>query len=117
MSLEEVLVMVTCTKCGAQNDDDAKFCVNCGSVLEVRRERHRDTCFGHPEGRIERECFGLPYGGAIVGALIGLFIIISGTAMLLGQDISRFIGPFIVIVIGLLIVAGAIYGILRRTRR
>jgi tetrahydromethanopterin S-methyltransferase subunit E len=114
--VEEVLFMVTCTKCGAQNDEGAKFCVSCGARLEVVREKHRDTCFGQPRGRIENECFGLPYGGAIIGIIIGMFILLYGIAMLLGQDLSRYTGPFFVIIIGLLIVAGAIYGILRRTR-
>jgi hypothetical protein len=109
--------MITCTKCGAQNDEDAKFCVNCGARLEVRRERHGDTCFGRPEGRVEHECFGLPYGGAIIGIIIGMFIFVTGIAMLLSLDVSRVTGPFFVIVIGLLIVAGAIYGVLRRMGR
>jgi len=109
--------MVTCTKCGAQNDDDAKFCVSCGTRLEVRRERHRDTCFGQPEGRIEHECFGIPYGGAIIGIIIGMFIILSGFSMIWNLDIGRYTGAFFVIIIGLLIIIGAIYGILRRTGR
>jgi hypothetical protein len=112
--------MVTCAKCGVQNDEDAKFCVNCGAGLEVRRERHRDTCFGQPERRIEHECFGVPYGGAIIGIIIGLIIVVYGIAMILGQNIWptiwQYAGAFFVILIGLLIVVGAIYGILRRTR-
>jgi hypothetical protein len=109
--------MVTCTRCGAQNDEGARFCVSCGARLDVVRERHKDTCFGEPEGRVRDECFGLPYGGAIIGVIIGMFILLSGLAMLLGLDFSRYSGPFFVMVIGLLIVAGAIYGILRRARR
>jgi len=108
--------MVTCTKCGAQNEEDARFCVSCGARIEVRRERHRDTCF-EPEERIGHECFGLPYGGAIIGIIIGMFIIISGFAMIWELDIGRYTGAFFVMIIGLLIVAGAIYGILRRARR
>jgi tetrahydromethanopterin S-methyltransferase subunit E len=109
--------MVTCTRCGAQNDEGARFCVSCGARLEIVRGRHKDACFGQPEGRIQNECFGLPYGGAIIGIIIGMFILLSGLAMLLGLDFSRYSGPFFVIIIGLLIVAGAIYGILRRSRR
>jgi hypothetical protein len=109
--------MVTCTKCGASNEEDAKFCVNCGARLEVRRERHGDTCFGEPGGRIEHECFGLPHGGAIIGIIIGMFIILWGFNMIWNIEIGRYGGAFFVIVIGLLIVAGAIYGVLRRTRR
>jgi len=108
--------MVTCTKCGAQNEEDARFCVSCGARIEVRRERRRDGCF-EPEGRIEHGCFGLPYGGAIIGIIIGMFIIVSGFGMIWNLDIGKYMGAFFVVIIGLLIVAGAIYGILRRTRR
>ena len=108
--------MVTCTKCGAQNEEDAKFCVNCGARIEVRRERHGGSCF-EPEGRIEHECFGLPHGGAIIGIIIGMFIIVYGFGMIWELDIGRYTGALFVVIIGLLIVAGAIYGILRRTRR
>ncbi|MBS7657228.1 zinc ribbon domain-containing protein [Candidatus Bathyarchaeota archaeon] len=107
--------MATCTKCGTKNEEDAKFCVNCGARMEITRERHGDSCF-EPERRVERECFGLPYGGAIIGIIIGLLIIISGLSMIFELDLGRYAGAFFVIIIGLLIVIGAIYGILRRRR-
>jgi tetrahydromethanopterin S-methyltransferase subunit E len=109
--------MVTCPKCGASNEEDAKFCVNCGARLEVRRERHGDACFGEPERRMEHECFGLPYGGAIIGIIIGLVIIMSGISTLFGLNLWEHAWSFFVIIIGLLIVAGAIYGVLHRSRR
>ena len=108
--------VTTCTRCGAQNDEDARFCVNCGASLEVRRRRHEDTCFGQPEHRIERECFGLPYGGAILGLIFGAFIIIMGLSMLLQLDLGQYLGPFAVVIIGILIIAGALYGMTRRRR-
>ncbi|UCC33909.1 MAG: hypothetical protein JSW53_02595 [Candidatus Bathyarchaeota archaeon] len=61
-----------------------------------------------------QECFGLPYGGAIVGIMIGVIIIIAGISWLLGIDIWENIWPFIAIFFGVLIVAGAIYGLTRR---
>ena len=56
----------------------------------------------------------MPHGGVIIGIVIGLFIVILGLAQLAGQNISTYIGPFILILIGVLIVAGAIYGLSRR---
>jgi hypothetical protein len=56
----------------------------------------------------------LPYGGLIIGIVIGLFIVILGLAQLYSIDINKYIGPFILILIGVLIVAGAIYGMSRR---
>jgi len=109
--------MVYCTKCGTNNAEDAKFCVKCGAALypEKRRERREDTCFGpRREGRVEEECFGIPHGGAIVGIIFGAIIIFLGLAIVSGQDVGRWIWPLFLIIIGLLIIIGAIYGFRRR---
>ncbi len=108
--------MATCTKCGTKNEEEAKYCVNCGARMERARERQGDSCF-EPERRVEHECFGIPYGGAIIGIIIGLLIITSGLSMIFELDLGKYTGAFFVIIIGLLIVIGAIYGILRRRRR
>lgn len=116
--------LVYCPKCGAKNEDDAKACVKCGAPLYGTRRASRrrdDACFGSREGRhFEEECFGLPHGGAIVGLLFGVIILILGAAWVislsLGIDIDvwTFIGPVVVIFIGTLIVAGVIYGLTHR---
>jgi len=102
--------MVYCPKCGASNEDNARFCANCGENLypERRRERREEGCFGERRER-EDECFGLPQGGAIAGIVFGLFIIILGIGIVLGADVGRWIGPLILMVIGVLIVAGVLY--------
>jgi len=106
--------MVTCSKCGTKNPDDAKFCVNCGATLySMEGERgHGGSCFGQPERRMENECFGLPHGGTIIGLFIGLMIILFGLGSLFGWKID--FGPLMIIVIGVLIVAGALYGLSRK---
>jgi len=100
--------MVYCTKCGTKNEEDAAVCVKCGASLVAyppwRRARPRP----------EEECFGLPHGGAIVGLVIGIIIILVGLASLSGMDIGRYIWPLVIIVFGILIVAGALYGYSRR---
>jgi len=58
------------------------------------------------------ECFGLPYGGAIFGLFIGVIIILWGLSSVFGWNIE--LGSFAIIVIGLLIVAGAIYTLTRK---
>jgi len=110
------MAVVTCPKCGTKNEEDAKFCVSCGAALYpvTSGEKREDTCFGQPERRVEEECFGLPHGGAIVGLIVGVFIILLGLAVAYGIDIGKWIGPFILIVIGILIVAGVIYRLSRR---
>ena len=106
--------MVTCPKCGTKNLDDAKFCVNCGAdLLSTGGERRRggDGCFGRQDRR-EDECFGLPNGGAIAGLVIGIIIIVFGLGNLLGWRID--FGPIVIIAVGILIAAGAVYGMSRR---
>jgi uncharacterized membrane protein YvbJ len=105
--------MVYCPKCGTKNEDTADFCVNCGASLRTGTVASRQ----YERRRAEQECFGLPHGGAIVGVIFGTIILIWGISMLL-QQTGIIAQPFdfwfiIIIVIGILIVAGAIYKITR----
>ena len=108
--------MVYCTKCGAKNPDDAKACTQCGASLypgayPTRRSERR---------KWEEECFGIPRGSTIVALAIGAMIIIWGLVWLLQQPGIEVIPPgvspwpFAVIIIGILIVIGALYGLSRR---
>jgi len=62
--------------------------------------------------RVENECFGLPHGGAIVGIIIGAIIILVGLTSFLQitYDIRVEFWPFIVIIIGILILVGVLSG-------
>jgi hypothetical protein len=116
--------LVYCQKCGAKNEDDAEICAKCGAPLYGTKRastRRDDTCFGpKEEKRFEEECFGLPHGGAILGLLFGVIILIFGASWVislsLGIDIDvwKFMGPIMVIFIGALIIAGVIYGLSHR---
>jgi uncharacterized membrane protein YvbJ len=120
--------MVYCTKCGTKNPDDAQVCSQCGASLSTieggeQQRRVEGECFGprrrhEPYRRVEEECFGLPRGGAIVGIAIGLIILLAGLIWLLQQTdlISKTVEvwPFAIIIFGILIVAGALYGMRRR---
>jgi hypothetical protein len=112
--------MVYCSKCGTQNEDEASHCINCGEPIsitsresrgweeeiEVRAEEFGKSAerFGK---RMEDECFGLPGGNSIIGVLIGLAIILAGVSQLMDWNLD--LGPFAIIVFGVLIVAGALY--------
>jgi uncharacterized membrane protein YvbJ len=105
--------MVYCVKCGAKNSDDAKICSQCGaSLYPIREERERYY------RRYERECFGIPRGGAIVGLAIGIIIVVAGLlwflqqAKLIASEVS--VWPFAAIIFGILIVIGALFGMRRR---
>lgn len=62
---------------------------------------------------MEEECFGLPRGGTIVGIVIGSIIILFGISWILSHyyNVSIEIWPIAVIIVGILIVAGALYGL------
>ena len=108
--------MVYCTKCGKENEDGAKFCVDCGAYLYSRdkEKKEEDTCFGSNRFRGE-ECFGLPYGTTIIGIVFGIFVIILGITLLLELSVERWFGSVVVITIGILIAAGAIYRLIGRS--
>jgi uncharacterized integral membrane protein len=100
--------VVYCTNCGTKNDDDATVCVKCGQPLKgsqpMKQYRRRK----------EDECFGLPHGGAIVGLIIGIIIILWGISSIADIDFGSYFWPFIIIIFGILIVGGAIYKFSRR---
>jgi uncharacterized membrane protein YvbJ len=110
--------MVYCTKCGTKNEEDAAVCVKCGASLAAtpawRPERRRRE-------KEEQECFGLPHGGAIAGLVFGAIIIIAGILFALQEwnvieEVNwDHIWPFIIIIFGILVLAGALYGYSRRS--
>lgn len=101
--------MVYCPKCGTKNEDSAAFCVKCGASLQTGTVATRWA----ERRRAEQECFGLPHGGAIAGIVIGIIIVIFGVFLVL-QQTGVIVGAsfpwfLLVIVLGVLMVAGAIY--------
>jgi hypothetical protein len=102
--------MVYCSKCGTQNPDTNTNCSNCGAPLYTVGQRYRGSDRIHYR-RVENECFGLPNGGMIVGIVVGIIIILFGLGLFLQvtYGISIDFWPFIIIILGVLIVAGALY--------
>lgn len=109
--------MVYCTKCGTKNDDEAELCSNCKAPLKaavLKRSRAQGECFGSNErDNHENECFGLPYGGAIAGIIFGFIIVIIGLAILSDLPIWTYLRPLMIVILGVLIIAGALYGMSR----
>ncbi len=106
--------MVYCSKCGTQNADTAVNCSNCGTPLYTVGERYRGSEREHYR-RVEKECFGLPNGGMIAAIVFGVIIILLGVSMMLQTmySINIPVWPLIIIIFGVLILAGALY---RRSR-
>ena len=111
--------MSFCAKCGAENEGDAIYCASCGASLRESRRGNRNweeelerraENFGDSAERFGRrmeECFGLPRGSSIFSIIIGLAIILFGASTLLDLNID--FGPLVMIVIGVLIIAGVLY--------
>jgi len=110
--------MVYCSKCGTQNPDTNTVCSNCGAPLYTVGQRYPGSDREHYR-RMENECFGLPNGGMIVGLVIGVIIILVGLNFFLqaSYGISIDVWPFVIIIFGVLIVAGAIYRQRRYSQR
>jgi uncharacterized membrane protein YvbJ len=111
MSRKERVKMVYCVKCGTENPDDARVCTKCGAKLYTAEESRHYR-------RMEDECMGIPRGSAIVGLAIGLIILLGGAIWLLQEAglITKNVDvwPFAVIIFGVLIIVGALYGLRRR---
>jgi uncharacterized membrane protein len=111
--------MVNCQQCGAKNAEDSDFCTKCGVKLELAKPKiaakgeeigRKAEEWGRRMGeRAEEECFGLPGGGAICGAVFGILIILFGLSIVLAWPFWFLIAPLTVIIIGVLIVVASIY--------
>ena len=107
--------LVYCPKCGTKNEDTAEYCVKCGSNLQTGTTETRT----YERRRAENQCFGLPHGGAIAGIVIGVLLLFWGL-ITLGQqqgliDVQIEFWWIVIIVIGVLMIAGGIYRSTRRT--
>lgn len=98
--------MVYCHICGAEIDEDTKYCASCGASVAYKRSvqarKHRD------EGKA---CFGP------AGSSVGVWGSISFGIFLLGVGILWFLDalwPGIIILIGLMVIIGGIVSYTRR---
>ncbi len=95
--------MVYCTKCGTQNADDARVCVNCGSPLYGAAPENRPA-WGYRHYDYEYRGYHRR-SGAIATAIIGLILVLVGFSFLVsevtGVSIPWF--PLIIILLGIFI--------------
>ena len=121
-------IMIICTKCETKNEEDAIYCVKCGAKLEVSREESWDKRlekWGEDFGK-RAERWGEDFGrraekealniGAILGIIVGVVMILVGIAWFSGIAVARYFWPITVIVFGLLVLAGVMYGLLRKSQ-
>jgi uncharacterized membrane protein YvbJ len=89
--------MVKCESCGADNIEDSKYCMQCGSSLKnTKYTLDRDICFGAgPLPRIVK----------YIMLIIGLLIIVSGISQILEfYKINFVLWPWVYIFLGLIII-------------
>ena len=103
--------MVYCNKCGTRNDDTATHCTNCGAPLYTVGEKYPGSDREYYR-RMEGECFGIQGAASVVWAIFGIIIILIGLGVFLnvayGISISNYIWPAILVIIGILIIVGAL---------
>lgn len=96
--------MVYCPNCGTKNDDDAQVCKNCGASLRGPSRAYRRREYD--------DCFGIRRGAQIWTVIFGIFILLIGLTSLLGDYYFWLrwdrIWPLFIIVIGILIIYGAV---------
>ena len=113
--------MVNCPKCGTENKEGAKYCTKCGAALKNSHSRVDEwgdefgkqmERWGEQFGkRMEDECFRYPSSSVVPGLVIGILIVLAGILWIIG---FQFIWPVLIIAFGILIIAGAVYGLSRR---
>ena len=99
--------MVYCQKCGTKNEDNADYCLKCGANLQTGTHVSKR----HERKKAEEDCFGLPNGNAIGGIILGIVVLLWGLTMIL--DITFNFWYIILILFGVLMIAGALYKITR----
>jgi hypothetical protein len=114
----EVGAMVYCPKCGNKNEENAKFCNNCGTSL-VAAPKDPGKEF---EDKCERDCAGTPRSSrifwAVILLLVGLWVIFEFGLKNI-QGLPSWLTDFqfwwiIPVVIGIAIIIAAIRMMTRR---
>jgi len=59
--------------------------------------------------RQRSECFGLPHGNLIGPVIAGIVLIMIGVSSFFGWDFWYYFWPIVIIIVGILIIVGAIY--------
>ena len=119
--------MVYCSECGTKNEESAEICVKCGAKLKMSKTKSleksieegaeefgkRAEAWGKSFAkRPEEECFGLPHGGTIIGLIIGIIIIVVGLLSMARTSLRGW--PVLTLILGALILGGAIYSLTRK---
>jgi uncharacterized membrane protein YvbJ len=118
-----------CKKCGAEVSEDMAFCSRCGvalkvekPVVEVRRaekaekgeKQEKEEKMEKAEKHEKRE-FGVigPLAGGLILIFAGFLFYLAVT----GYFEWQVIGPLLLIIVGIVILVGIVYGVMTASRR
>jgi uncharacterized Zn finger protein (UPF0148 family) len=129
--------MPECKKCGARVKEDMSFCPNCGASLReaavvapqpsapappptthVRYEKEEKREKGEKREKHEKGEYGWigPFIGGIVLIIIGLISYLEVTNIL-NQVTRQILWAFFIIIVGILLIFGAIYAMTTARRK
>lgn len=124
--------MPYCQKCGSEAREEMAFCPKCGAALKVEKapveaplapvpsspekaeKREKEEKTEKTEKHEKRE-FGVigPLAGGLILIFVGFLFYLAVTGYLERQ----IIGPLLLIVVGIAIMVGVVYGLMTATRR
>ena len=102
-----VNLLVRCTKCGTENKEDARYCVQCGAILRPSRVVGEKSEKSEKYEKTEADaCFGPLRPVRYFWLLVGLLIVLWGVSQLVAVlfAIQLDIWPFILIALGLYVI-------------
>ncbi len=85
------------------------YCTKCGASLHSTEEREHYR-------RVEDECFGIPRRSSVASLVFGIIIILVGLSLFIQEVYGIPIPwwPLIIVLFGILVIIGALYGFRRR---
>jgi hypothetical protein len=127
----KVKQMPNCPKCGEEIEEEMTFCPKCGAPLKAPQaavQPARTVTYRHEkeekEEKREKGEKGEKYEkreqafiGPLIGGLVLILIGIVAYLQIAGYIESRMMGAFFLVVIGLAIIFGALYGAVLASRR
>jgi predicted nucleic acid-binding Zn ribbon protein len=118
--------MSYCPKCGNKIEEEMSFCPKCGAALKVEQAPARIVRQRVDEKREKaeknekmekHEKRGYSFVGPLIGGLILIFIGLSTYLEITGMLDTRTAWAFFLMAIGIVVIVGALYGVLTASRR
>jgi len=115
--------MIYCKKCGAQNSPTDTYCIKCGATIKEPTKKtwekqiedgaedfgRRAEQWGQEFGKhAQEDCFGLASNTAMIGLLLGIFIVIAGILWVMGFPFLRVFGSILIVAFGIIILVASL---------